>query len=52
MPTPYEDELDPGQAQSPGCPCPECAEDFTICPTCGEDLPHHLCDGRSPAEHE
>jgi hypothetical protein len=26
--------------------------DFTICPTCGEDLPHHLCDGRSPADTE
>ncbi|HEY1244050.1 MAG TPA: hypothetical protein VH934_23205 [Xanthobacteraceae bacterium] len=26
-------------------------EDFTICPSCGEDLPHHLCDGLT-AGHE
>jgi ribosomal protein L32 len=30
----------------------EAEQDFTICPTCGEDLPHHLCDGRSRAEAE
>lgn len=31
---------------------PQEDDDFTICPSCGEDLPHHVCDDRSEAERE